>query len=222
MSETQRQYSSNNSFDPRNYDFGKIFAASGKEMAVTCLVQLLSTNPQAQAQILLDWAQPGSPAPIREATRSYLSNQFESTSNRPNNFSDLVSDGLMAKPHGATNMSTGEIARYSLFHGDDFQMRVAAFKLQQQSEEADIPPILLKYIISPLTMFPSGAAGKVAFLPDTVSKEAWMDVVLKSIDSTAAFAPGVAEHNRRDFLKSIADQVPELRAKAQGLQASIN
>jgi hypothetical protein len=183
------------------------------------LIQLLGTTPKAQEQILLDWAQPGSPVPIREATRSYLSNQFENTSSRTNNFNDLVSDGLMAMPPGATNMSTREIARYSLFHGDDFQMRVAAFKLQQHSEETDIPPILLRYVTNPLMLFPSGAAGKVALLPDTASKEVWMNVILKSIDSTAAFAPGIAEHHRRDFLRCIEDQVPELRNKAQSLLA---
>jgi hypothetical protein len=40
MAETQRQYSSNNSLDPRKYDFGKILAASGKEMAITGLASL--------------------------------------------------------------------------------------------------------------------------------------------------------------------------------------
>jgi hypothetical protein len=186
---------------------------------IDALMQLLSTKPQAQAQIILNWAQPDSPVPIRNAIRAYLSNQFEDISKRPNNFSDLLSDGLMAMPPGATNMSTGEIARYSLFHGDDLQMLVAAFKLLQHSEETDIPHRLLDSIIRPLVMFPKSAAEMVALLPDTLSKEAWMDVVLKSIDSIPAFASGVAEYHRHDFLNTIAHLVPELRTKAQRLLA---
>jgi hypothetical protein len=177
------------------------------------LMEVLSAEPQAQERLLLDWAQPGSPVSVRDVTRSYITSKFSSGFEDHN----IVSDDLMAVPPVATSMSTGERALYSLNHGDDFQMRLAAFKLRHNDEKSDIPAQWLDDIINPNRIEPNSVIERLALLPDTSSKEAWMSVFLKSIDSMAVYDPDDAVRQRRMTLQGIADRVPELRAKAQSL-----
>jgi hypothetical protein len=66
MAETQRQYSSNNSLDPRKYDFGKILAASGKEMAITGLASLAGHK----LTVAIDHSQFVQPAQSRDSAVS--------------------------------------------------------------------------------------------------------------------------------------------------------